>query len=518
VNAGQPIERTNNKDRDETTRSLARALSGALDARNPRARGHSHRVAMYAMAIMNELEHDGDPAYQDLRDRVRIAALLHDVGKIGIPDSVLQRESEVGDDGSRLLRQHPVLGAEIMSSCEGLKEVVPGVLYHHERVDGSGYPFGLTGRSIPPSARVIALADVFDALTTDYGVEEVCSHEEALCRLKGDLSSGFDPDVLEALSRAHHSGALRHVRLPHRQEPSDEAVDTVVENVYGRQLTSVPSLPEAIYKVNSLLESQEASLKEIATILSSDSGLASRVLKLVNSAYYGLPRMVSTIPLATTILGIRAIKNQVVNIAYADVMKELGGRHAEYRILWTHALKTAAWARMICSEISDIDPEEAFTAGLIHDVGRALCLRLRPDTYGGLVTQAEVSGRPLIAIEEELIGFDHMSMGGWMAAKWMLPGSLVNSIRWHHDPERVADQGREAYELIRIIHIADIAARACEAVEVNFVPFVLREISPRVLRELGSAYLVDLEHFKEAAEEAEKQLEETFAEAAVHVS
>lgn len=504
---------------DKNTISLANALSSALDARSPRARGHSHRVAMYAMAIVNEMGHDeADTAYQDLRNRIRMSALLHDVGKIGIPDSVLRVEGEVGEEGSRLLKQHPALGAEILRYCRGLRDLVPGVLYHHERADGSGYPFGLTGEKIPLSAKVIALADAFDTMTSDHGGGEVCSQEEAVTRLTGDMSNGFDPGVLEAFSRANANGLLGYVHVPGDPQVTDEPIDSAVDVIYGRQLKSIPALPDTLYKVNALLDDPEASLKEIADLLATDSGLAARVLKLVNSAYYGLPRMVATIPLATTILGIRAIKNQVVNIAYADVMGELGGRYEEYRILWRHALKTAAWARTIAPEISDIDTEEVFTAGLVHDVGRTLCLRLKPETYGRLVTQSQTSGRPLVGTEGEIMGFDHMRMGGWMASKWMLPQSLVNSIRWHHEPECVAEQGREAYELIRIIHIADIAARASEALDINFVSFTLRELSPRVLKELGSAYVVDLEQFKQPVEEAEIQLEETFAEAAVGVS
>lgn len=507
------------EEKDDRVRSLAHALSGALDARNPRARGHSHRVAMYAMAIVNEMGHDeADTTYQDLRNRIRMAALLHDIGKIGIPDSALQEEGGVDEEGGRLSRQHPVLGAEMLRHCRGLRELVPGILYHHERSDGSGYPFGLANEKVPLSAKVVALADAFDVMTSDHGGGEMYSHEEAVGRLTGEMSRGFDPGVLEAFSRAHTNGMLRHVHLPRPVQMRDRPIDAAVEVIYGRQLTSIPVLPDALYKVNSLLDSPEASLKEIAHLLSTDSGLASRVLKLVNSAYYGLSRTVATIPLATTILGIRAIKSQVVNIAYADVMNELGGRYEEYRILWRHALKAAAWARAVASEISDNDIEEAFTAGLVHDVGRALCLRLKPETYGRLVTQSQMSGRPLIAVEEEVMGFNHMRMGGWMASKWMLPESLINSIRWHHDPECVIDQGREAYELIRIIHIADVAAKASESIDVDFVPFVLRELSPVVLRELGSAYVVDLEQFKEAVEEAEIQLEETFAEAAVGVS
>jgi putative nucleotidyltransferase with HDIG domain len=499
---------------DETTVSLAVALSEALDVRNPRGKGHSQRVAMYAMAIVNEMGHDDtDTAYQELRNRIRMAALLHDVGKIGIPDSVLRMEGVVGEEGSRLIRQHPVLGAEILRHCRALRDLVPGVLYHHERNDGSGYPFGLTGEKIPVSAKVIAVADTLDLMTSELGGVDLCSPAEAVDRLTGELAPGFDPGVLDALTRAGANGMLRHVHLPYAVEVSDEPIDSAVDVIYGRQLKSIPTLPDALYKVNALLESPEASLKEVADMLATDAGLASRVLKLVNSAYYGLSRTVATIPLATTILGIKAIKNQVVNIAYADVMSELGGRYEEYRILWRHALKTAAWARAIASEISDIDIEEAFTAGLVHDVGRALSLRLKPETYGRLVTESQISGKPLIAAEEEVMGFDHMRMGAWMASRWMLPRSLLNAIRWHHEPQSVVGLSRESYELARVIHIADIAAKASEAVEVRFVPFVLRELSHQVLRDLGSAYVVDLERFREAVEEVETELESTFAEA-----
>jgi putative nucleotidyltransferase with HDIG domain len=507
------------EDTERRIRSLAQALSGAVDARNPRARGHSHRVAMYAMAIMNELEHDaGDPSHDDLRHRVRVAALLHDIGKIGIPDTVIQRESDIGEASSRLLEQHPILGAEILKSCYGLGEIVPAVLYHHERHDGSGYPFGLAGQSIPISAKIIAVADAFDAMTSDRGCGEVHSPEEAVGRLAGERSREFDPDVLLALRRAAEKGALAWVRLPQASEPTDQAVDASVEKIYGRQLTSIPTLPETLHKVNMLLEDPEASLKEVANLLTTDTGLASRVLKLVNSAYYGLSRMVSTIQLATTILGTTAIKNQVVNIAYTDAMKALGGRHKEYHALWRHALRTAAWARTIAAQISDMDTEEAFTAGLIHDVGRALCLRLKPETYSRLITQVRSSGRPLMAVEEEVMGFDHARMGGWIAAKWMLPDSLVLSIRRHHAPESAGDKGRTAYELLRVVHVADLAARASESVALDFIPFMLREMSPRVLRELGSAYVVDLERFRDDVEATELKLEETFAEAAVGVS
>ena len=503
---------------EERLRSLAHGLSAALDARDPKTKGHSHRVAMYAMAILNEMGFDEtDPDQRGLRNRIMIAALLHDIGKVGIPDSILLKEDKLSDEEYESIKQHSVLGAEIVTACSGLKDLVPGVLYHHEHFDGSGYPFGLAGTDIPLVARIIALADAFDAITSDRPFRKGSTREEGIKIIEETVAKYYDPVILEALYRAYGKGELEYVRLPSRTSSRGEASDEAVEKVYGRQLKSIPSLPHVLTTVNSLLDDPAASLREIAKVLSTDEGLASRVLRLVNSAYYGIPRMVSTIPLATTILGAKTIKSHVVNIAYADLMRALGGGRAEYDLLWRHALKTATWARVVASQLGDTDPEEAFTGGLVHDIGKALSLRLAPDGYGKLVREADRSGRPLLGVEEEVVGFEHTRMGAWAAGRWMLPPPLVNSVRWHHEPDWLERECREIYSLVRAIHIADIAARASQVATARFTAFILEELSPQVLRELGSAYFSDLEGSIQAVEETEHQLEETLSGAGVGI-
>jgi putative nucleotidyltransferase with HDIG domain len=498
---------------EERLRSLAHGLSAALDARDPKTRGHTHRVAMYAMAIVNEMDcDDSDPEYRELRNRIRLGALLHDVGKIGIPDEILLKPDKLTDEEYDVIKRHSVMGAEIVTECYGFKDLVPGVLYHHEHMDGSGYPFGLSGDRIPLMARIVAVADAFDAITSDRPFRSASSHEEGIRILTEEVAHYYDPVVLEALVRAHRKGALEYVRVPAKSVHVGEDPNEGVERIYGRQLKSIPSLPHVLSTVNSLLSDPASSLREIAKVLSTDEGLASRVLKLVNSAYYGLPRMVSTIPLATTILGSKAIKNHVINIAYADLMGALGGGHREYDILWRHALKTAAWARAICTDSGHADPEEAFTAGLVHDIGKALSLRLKPTDYGRLIVEAERSGRALTGVEQEVIGFDHNQMGAWAATRWQLPETLVSSIRWHHEPSWMGDAPEDLAGLVRVIHIADIAARASQTELGGFSAFLLKELSPQVLGDYGSEYFMDLESMSEQVEEAEKQLEETFAE------
>jgi putative nucleotidyltransferase with HDIG domain len=505
-------EIANQFENEERLRSLAYGLSAALDARDPKTRGHSDRVAMIAMAIINELEKaDDSPVYQQLRSCMRLAGLLHDIGKVGIPDSILLKAGELTKEEYQFIKRHPLIGAEIVNACTGLKALVPGVLYHHEHFDGSGYPFGLKGEDIPLLARVIALADSFDAITSDRPFRKASSHDEAISILTGYPSKNFDPKVLNALLSAHEKGALSFVRTPAKSggvgEPEKE-----IEEAYGQTLKSLPALPPVLSVVNKLLADRDAPLKDVAKVLSSDEGLTSRVLKLVNSAYYGLPRRISTVPLAITILGAKAVKNQVVNIAFADLMHSLGGGRKEYSLLWKHALKSAAWAKAIAAKFGAADEEEGFTAGLVHDIGKAVALRLKPADYSKLVLESSRSGRDLRGVEEQVLGFDHSRIGAWAAEKWKLPQSLVAAVRWHHEPEGVRDEEDVIRKLVEIVHLADILARASEKDPPDFSVMLIEEASPWILEDLGEAFLAEIEIMSAEVEEQEKLLEETFRE------
>ena len=508
----------NQFENEERLRSLAYGLSAALDARDPKTRGHSDRVAMISMAIINEMEKvDDSPEYQELRSCMRLAGLLHDIGKVGIPDSILLKAGELTKEEYHFIKRHPLIGAEIVNACTGLKELVPGVLYHHEHYDGSGYPFGLKGNDIPLLARVISLADAFDAITSDRPFRQASSHDEAISILTGYPSKNFDRKVLDALVRSHEKGTLSFVRIPAKSSGVGEP-EKEIDDAYGHALKSLPTLPPVLTVVNKLLSDQDAPLKNVAQALSSDEGLTSRVLRLVNSAYYGLPRRISTVPLAITILGARAVKNQVVNIAFADLMNSLGAGRKEYEVLWRHAIKTAAWAKAIAAKFGNADEEEAFTAGLVHDIGKAVSLRLKPGDYGKVVLESSRSGKDLRGVEEQVLGFDHSRIGAYAAEKWKLPQTLVGAIRWHHEPEGVRDEEEVIRKLVETVHLADILARASEHDPPDFSGTLIEEASGWILGDLGEAFMAEIELMAADVNEQEKILHETFTEGGVGIA
>jgi HD-GYP domain-containing protein (c-di-GMP phosphodiesterase class II) len=181
-----------------------RMLAAAIDEKDPYTRGHSDRVARYSLLIGRQL----NLSDEDL-DRLRISALLHDVGKIGVDDRVLKKPGALTPEEFELMKQHPTKGANIMRPVAQLKDMLPGIELHHEHVDGQGYPHGLKGKEIPLMARIIAVADTLDAMTTHRPYQTAMELEEALALIHKKSGTKFDVLVVEALDVVAQSGQIR---------------------------------------------------------------------------------------------------------------------------------------------------------------------------------------------------------------------------------------------------------------------------------------------------------------------
>jgi HD-GYP domain-containing protein (c-di-GMP phosphodiesterase class II) len=133
-------------------------------------------------------------------------ALLHDVGKIGVPDEVLHKPAALNDGEWEAMQKHPLLAGLMVSKVGFLEGAMPILLYHHERYDGGGYPFGLEGGAIPLEARLFAVVDSYDAMTSDRPYRKAMSHEEAMAEIKRNAGTQFDPSVVEAMTRVMAHG------------------------------------------------------------------------------------------------------------------------------------------------------------------------------------------------------------------------------------------------------------------------------------------------------------------------
>src|SRR5262249_47357892 len=175
---------------------LADSLTLALDSRDSFRDGHSERVGLVAVELARELGHSPEECAD-----VYLAGLLHDVGKVGIRDSVLRKAEPLTSDEFEHVKLHPTIGYSILSGLTAIRHLLPGVLHHHERWDGTGYPDGLQGEAIPVLARILAVADAFDALTTARPYRAALPQRRAEEVLQEGAGSQWDPAVVAAFQR-----------------------------------------------------------------------------------------------------------------------------------------------------------------------------------------------------------------------------------------------------------------------------------------------------------------------------
>lgn len=168
------------------------ALTATIDAKDPYTCGHSHRVATLAKRIAEKAGFSAEKVQQ-----IYMAGLLHDIGKIGVPERVLCKEGRLTDEEYTIVKRHPAIGARILQGIRQLDEIIVGIFTHHERPDGRGYPQGLSGDQVPIEGRIVGLADVFDAMTSDRTYRKALKLEDVLTEIKRCAGTQFDPKLVE---------------------------------------------------------------------------------------------------------------------------------------------------------------------------------------------------------------------------------------------------------------------------------------------------------------------------------
>ncbi|UCG59913.1 MAG: HD domain-containing protein [Phycisphaerales bacterium] len=199
------------KDLKELFIGSLKALTNSIDAKDKYTRGHSERVAFISRWIAERLA-EREPVEQERIHEIYLAGLLHDIGKIGIEEGVLTKAGKLSEQEQECIKKHPSIGAGILRGIRQMRDIVPGVLCHHERIDGKGYPHGLTGEEIPLTGKIVGVADSFDAMTSKRTYREAMTVEQALEEIRKGLGSQFDEKIGKAFLESDVHQLWRIVR------------------------------------------------------------------------------------------------------------------------------------------------------------------------------------------------------------------------------------------------------------------------------------------------------------------
>lgn len=210
---------------------------------------------------------------------------------------------------------------------------------------------------------------------------------------------------------------------------------------------TIPTIPTVLLEINSVVNSPDGSTQEVANIIDRDPALAAKALRLVNSPLFGLKNPVSSIPLSCSILGLRTIKNLVVQATVLDTFSD-NPHLASFDVdwLWDHSFKTALAAGLLAKEARievGLNADDAYTAGLVHDVGKMLLLQNAQQRFGQALSLSTSHNIPLAQAEEELFGFTHAHVGGLLAKYWKLSDDLRVAVMDHHKTKNTTEQSSQ---------------------------------------------------------------------------
>ena len=223
-----------------------------------------------------------------------------------------------------------------------------------------------------------------------------------------------------------------------------------------RRAKALPTLSPVLQRITLILEDPRASAHQVAAAIEGDQVMTSKVLRLVNSAFYGFPRKVASVSQAVVILGLATVKNLVLGTAVMEAFRGgPEGRRFHRQAFWRHSLGCAVAARVLGGRLGVDRDEHCFVAGLLHDLGKVVLDVFFQEAYDEAVALAEKENLLLVTAEERVLGITHAEVGEILAEVWQFPPALVEALRFHHQPPLAT----RAPALVRVVHVADILTR-----------------------------------------------------------
>jgi len=219
------------------------------------------------------------------------------------------------------------------------------------------------------------------------------------------------------------------------------------------RIDDLPTLPSIAMEVNEMLRDYDTSIKELSQTIEKDQAIVPRILKLVNSSFFGFRSKISDISRAVVVLGFNTVRNVIISVSIIDAFP---GKEAldgfDIKAFWTHSVAVAVTSEYLAGKTRLQAPEDAFTGGLLHDIGKVILAQFFPDLFRKVWTYSKENNVSFYESENKEIPINHAQIGGYLSKKWQLPRGLIDAIRYHHAVSKSAND----LNLLMVVHAADI--------------------------------------------------------------
>lgn len=424
---------------------IVRMLDAIVEAKDPLLRSHCKRVANNCANFCEEFK----LFKEDEIFNIYFAGLLHDFGLIFSPDILLREPEERTDDEKVEMRKHPGVGEKILSNLSTLKDILPMIRHHHEAMDGSGYPDGLSGDEIPLGARIICIFNELDTLIFPFSKASALSTEKAVAEIKNDAGRKFDNNLVDQFVQfvESNSGESEDFLLKKGNAPIREIFAKIIQDFSAGKIVP-PVMPQVVRDVQSIIKQSNSTAEDVAAVIERDPVISLKLLSVANSPVYRGVQEIRNVKEAIPRMGLKETFNIVIAIASKSIYET---DRVQFRILmdklWVHSLACAYGSKLIAEHLKLDDSEKFFLMGLVHDIGKSLLLK----------AFTEISRKKNIDFEvvQGNIQQGHLSMGGVLLQRWGFDDIFIKVVSKHEGDELSPETEKE----ILVIHLANILTR-----------------------------------------------------------
>ncbi len=458
---------------------LVDTLTTIIDEKAALLKKHSKRVADNSADFCTK--------YKLLQDdkifMVYLTGLLHDIGFIFSPNTLLKNSGNPSEEEKVQMRKHPVVGEKIIANLSVLKDILPLIRHHHEAMDGSGYPDGLSGDEIPLGARVLCLFNDLDTMMFPFSKTAALTIPEALAEIKKETGTRYDSNLIDQFVEYVEATSAESddYLLAKANASIKEIFANIIQDFTSGNIVP-PVMPQVVKEVQAVIKKTSSTAEDIAVVIEKDPVISLRLISVANSPVYRGIHRIRNLKEAIPRMGLKETLSLVIAIANKSLYET---EQAQFKILmdklWVHSLASAYGAKLIAEHLKLPEPENYFLMGLVHDIGKSLLLKAFTSIY-----------------KEKKINFDviqaniqqgHLSIGGVLLRRWGFDDIFIKVVTDHEKMVLAPETPKE----ILIVHLANMLTRNIgyslftDAVDFSELESAtLLEIDQQKLDELGA--------------------------------